>query len=155
MAPSPHGSTPGERGFDGGRTLGVEDRGEETVPAETHSVGPARSYEAVKETVRQAVERYLAERRGVGTGDADADVSAGGVLDDVELAELGLDDLDLAELVEIVAEETAERGIAEVDELELMECKTVGDLVELLASATSPAPASGGPHDDRGGPAGR
>lgn len=109
------------------------------MPAETHSVGPARSYEAVKETVRQAVERYLAERCGVGAGEADADVSAVGSLDNLELAALGLDDLDLAELVEIVADETAERGIAEVDELELMECKTVGDLVELLASTTSPS----------------
>jgi hypothetical protein len=95
------------------------------VPAETHSHGPARSSESVRETLQAILERLPAFETA----------SAGKELEEIKLAELGLDDLDVIDLVETLAEEVGERGLMSVDEVSLMECDTVGELLGLLGTA--------------------
>lgn len=95
------------------------------MPAETHSHGPARSSENVRETLQAILERLPAFETA----------SAGKELEEIKLADLGLDDLDVIDLVETLAEEVGERGLMAVDEVSLMECDTVGELLGLLGTA--------------------
>lgn len=93
------------------------------MPSETLSYGPGRSYASLVEAVLQALE---ASARGW---------SAAGVDLDTRIDALEIDDLDLMDIVETVAEELGERGLAVVDGSEISECETVGDLVAVLARA--------------------
>ncbi|MER3396352.1 MAG: hypothetical protein C4318_07180 [Acidimicrobiia bacterium] len=92
------------------------------MPSETLSHGPARSYESLVEAVLVAFES--------------AGLSAGGFIDlHTRLDALEIDDVDLLDLAEMVAEDLGERGLAHLDGSELAECETVGDFVLLLAVA--------------------
>jgi hypothetical protein len=93
------------------------------MPSETLSHGPARSYASLQEAVLQAF-----EAAGKPAGFAE-------VTTETRLDAIGIDELDFYDLIESVAEDLGERGMAAIDGSELAECETIGDVVELLAGA--------------------
>ncbi len=93
------------------------------MPSETLSHGPARSYSTLVEAVLEAIDELVGGR------------NSPPVTLDAPLDELGIDDLDLLDVIETVTEDLGERGIAAIDGSELSDCKTVGDFVALLAKA--------------------
>ncbi len=115
------------------------------MPSETLSHGPWRSYSSLEEAVVFAIESAIAGRDGYA---GEATTAAPGALGEggttsttrrvtlsTRLEELGLDEIDLLEIVDSVVEELGERGIAPLDGSELGECETVGDLVSVIAAS--------------------
>ncbi len=115
------------------------------MPSETLSHGPWRSYSSLEEAVLSAIESAIAGSDGFAdeamTVPPDAldevgtTATAGRVTLSTRLEELGLDEIDLLEIVDSVVEELGERGVAPLDGSELVECETVGDLVSVIAAS--------------------
>jgi acyl carrier protein len=100
------------------------------VPAETHvNRGPIDP----DEVVRLVCER-LAEILGVDDEAVTLDASLA--------ADLGVDDLALLELAEIIERELGERtvGVA-IDDEDLADFETVGDIVDYVVNLVAPVPA--------------